>query len=122
MAGTEDKDILQLFADENTRNQALSFLIEKYQKRLYWHIRKIVLSHDDTDDVLQNTFIKIKDEHNSSKLIFNVNSTLKLLTGMHGSPLVPVQSGIKQFYAKNTDGPPITSSSELNIHYGVFRI
>jgi RNA polymerase sigma-70 factor (ECF subfamily) len=59
MAGTEDKDILQLFAGENTRNQALSLLIEKYQKRLYWHIRKIVLSHYDTDDVLQNTFIKI---------------------------------------------------------------
>lgn len=78
------------------------------------------MSSDCCDD--QNTFIKIKDEHNSSKLIFNVNSTLKLLTGMHVTPLVPVQSGIKQFYAKNTDGPPITSSSELNILYGVFRI
>ena len=30
-----------------------------YKERLYWHIRKIVISHDDTDDVLQNTFIKV---------------------------------------------------------------
>jgi RNA polymerase sigma-70 factor (ECF subfamily) len=37
---------------------ALHHLIQKYQQKLYWHIRKIVISHDDTDDVLQNTFIK----------------------------------------------------------------
>ncbi|MBS1646790.1 MAG: sigma-70 family RNA polymerase sigma factor [Bacteroidetes bacterium] len=33
-------------------------MVKKYQKRLYWHIRKIVLDHDDADDALQNTFIK----------------------------------------------------------------
>ena len=59
MAQIEDKLILELFRDEKTRNTALSHLISKYQQRLYWHIRKIVISHDDSDDVLQNTFIKI---------------------------------------------------------------
>ena len=38
-----------------------------YKERLYWHIRKIVLTHDDTDDVLQNTFIKIFKNINSFK-------------------------------------------------------
>ena len=33
--------------------------VNKYQERLYWHIRKIVINHDDTDDVLQNTYIKV---------------------------------------------------------------
>jgi RNA polymerase sigma-70 factor (ECF subfamily) len=55
----EDKEILDLFAAEETRNAALSRLIEKYQQRLYWHVRKIVIRHEDADDVLQNTFIKI---------------------------------------------------------------
>lgn len=59
MAQIEDKTILELFKDEKTRNTALSQLISKYQKMLYWHIRKIVIDHDDSDDVLQNTFIKI---------------------------------------------------------------
>lgn len=54
-----DNAILELFRDETTRNEALGFLIEKYQQRLYWHIRKIVINHDDSDDVLQNTYIKI---------------------------------------------------------------
>jgi RNA polymerase sigma-70 factor, ECF subfamily len=55
----EDQEIIQLYASENSRDKALSLLIKKYQKALYWHIRKIVISHDDADDVLQNTFIKI---------------------------------------------------------------
>lgn len=59
MAQVEDKVILEQYADEKTRNNALGHLIAKYQQRLYWHIRKIVLDHDDSDDVLQNTFIKV---------------------------------------------------------------
>mgnify|MGYP000114598269 FL=1 len=42
-----------------TKEKAFRVLIKKYKERLYWHIRKMVISHDDTDDVLQNTFIKI---------------------------------------------------------------
>ena len=41
------------------RENAFRELITLYKERLYWHIRKIVISHDDTDDVLQNTFIKV---------------------------------------------------------------
>ena len=59
MAQIEDSVILNLFRDEKTRNNALGHLISKYQQRLYWHIRKIVIGHDDSDDVLQNTFIKV---------------------------------------------------------------
>jgi len=55
----EDNEILELFKDESSRNKSLSLLMAKYHQRLYWHIRKIVISHDDADDVLQNTFIKI---------------------------------------------------------------
>lgn len=56
---TEDQQILESLKDPATREQAFRHLISKYKERLYWHIRKIVLNHDDTDDVLQNTFIKI---------------------------------------------------------------
>ncbi|WP_335964496.1 RNA polymerase sigma factor [Galbibacter sp. PAP.153] len=42
-----------------TQEHAFGELVNRYKERLYWHIRRIVLNHDDTDDVLQNTFIKI---------------------------------------------------------------
>lgn len=53
-----DEEILNLYRDENSRNMALHHLVRKYQQKLYWHIRKIVILHEDADDVLQNTFIK----------------------------------------------------------------
>lgn len=59
MKNCSDEEILALYKDEKSRNTALQHLITKYQQKLYWLIRKIVIDHDDTDDVLQNTFIKI---------------------------------------------------------------
>ncbi len=58
MEDSSDKEILRLFREESSRDQAFNRIIRKYQERLYWHIRKIVISHEDADDVLQNTFIK----------------------------------------------------------------
>jgi RNA polymerase sigma-70 factor (ECF subfamily) len=53
-----DKELVQLFLEGDNPNYAFNLIVRKYRERLYWHIRKIVVSHDDTDDVLQNTFIK----------------------------------------------------------------
>lgn len=55
----EDKELLHLLCNEKTQNEGFKFLVQQYQRSLYYHIRTIVINHDDTDDVLQNTFIKI---------------------------------------------------------------
>ena len=44
---------------KESQAKAFEVLVNTYKERLYWHIRRIVLDHDDTDDVLQNTFIKV---------------------------------------------------------------
>ena len=59
MSEYSDKELLELFRDEERKNFAFNLIIRKYQQKLYWHIRKMVIKHDDTDDILQNTFIKI---------------------------------------------------------------
>lgn len=59
MAQLSDEEILKMYREESSRNMALHHLIEKYQQKIYWQIRKIVIDHDDADDVMQNTFIKI---------------------------------------------------------------
>ena len=58
MIDNEHKLIRDL-KNTNTQSKAFDELVRLYKVRLYWHIRKIVISHDDTDDVLQNTFIKV---------------------------------------------------------------
>jgi RNA polymerase sigma-70 factor (ECF subfamily) len=54
-----DLDLIADLKNEKTRNLAFQTLVNKYKERLYWHIRKIVMDHDDADDILQNTFIKV---------------------------------------------------------------
>ena len=55
----DEKAFLSELSNPKTQNDAFKKLLELYQKSLYFHIRGIVLNHDDADDVLQNTFIKI---------------------------------------------------------------
>ena len=56
----EDSDILTLFR-EGERDRAFNSLVRKYSERLYWQIRNMVQVHEDADDVLQNTWIKVWD-------------------------------------------------------------
>ncbi|HJP64616.1 MAG TPA: sigma-70 family RNA polymerase sigma factor [Mucilaginibacter sp.] len=58
-AQVEDAEILRKFQDEKTRNEAFNLLLKKYQQKLYWHIRRMVIDHDDADDIVQDTFVKI---------------------------------------------------------------
>lgn len=53
-----EEEIVQQLLDERTRRKAFSQMILLYQERLYWYVRKMVLVHEDADDVLQNTFLK----------------------------------------------------------------
>lgn len=55
----DDKDLLFEFRQPATKEQAFTNIIKKYQEKLYWHIRRMVIDHDDADDVLQNVFIKM---------------------------------------------------------------
>ena len=56
---TDELILITQLQKPNTKEVAFKQLLSLYKERLYWHIRKIVVSHDDADDVLQNTFIKI---------------------------------------------------------------
>lgn len=55
----EEQQLIQELQNSETRNRAFEYLVTTYQKRLYQHIRTILYNHEDTDDVLQNTFIKV---------------------------------------------------------------
>lgn len=55
----EEKLFIETLINPKTQNSAFKQLVQQYQKPLYFHIRNIVLNHDDADDVLQNTFIKV---------------------------------------------------------------
>ncbi len=68
----DEKDFIQELLNPKTQNAAFQKLLHNYQRPLYNHVRNIVLNHDDADDVLQNTFVKVfqylKDFKGESKL------------------------------------------------------
>ncbi len=59
LTGEDDAALLVQFRNPDTRERAYTTIIKKYQERLYWHIRRMVVDHDDTNDILQNVFLRV---------------------------------------------------------------
>jgi RNA polymerase sigma-70 factor (ECF subfamily) len=99
----EEKEFIQELLDPKTQNEAFQKLLHNYQKPLYYHIRNIVLNHDDADDVLQNTFIKVFQNLKKFK------GDSKLFSWMYRIATNEALTFIKQKAQKNK-----TSTEELN--------
>jgi RNA polymerase sigma factor (sigma-70 family) len=54
-----DSELLVQFRNAATKESAYTLLIRRYQEKLYWHVRRMVVEHEDANDVLQNTFIRV---------------------------------------------------------------
>ena len=55
----DDRELLHQFKVPETKERAFTAIIKKYQEKLYWHVRRMVIEHEDANDVLQNVFIKV---------------------------------------------------------------
>jgi RNA polymerase sigma factor (sigma-70 family) len=99
----EEQEFIKELLDPKTQNEAFQKLLVTYQKPLYYHIRNIVLNHDDSDDVLQNTFIKIFQN------LKNFKGDSKLFSWMYRIATNESLTFIKQKAQKNK-----ISTEELN--------
>lgn len=63
----KENQFINALKNSDTQEIAFNKLLSDYKERLYWHVRKIVIDHDDANDVLQNTFIKVFDNINTFK-------------------------------------------------------
>lgn len=73
----DEKELIRALQDNSSRDTAFSTLVGLYSEQLYWQIRRMVLDHDDSDDILQNTFIKVL------KNINNFRGDSQLSTWLH---------------------------------------
>lgn len=58
MSEYSDTELLEMFRNGNNPNYAFNLIVTKYSRKLYYVIRRLVVDHDDTNDILQNVFIK----------------------------------------------------------------
>ena len=73
----EDKELLLKIRNPETRNYGFNLLVREYQKRVYWHVRKMVIDHDDADDITQDVFVKVH------KYIDNFREDAQLFTWIY---------------------------------------
>lgn len=104
----KEKTILKQLKDKTLRNAAFSLIVEQYSKKIYWHIRNMVLIHDDANDLVQETFIKawnnidnFRGDSQISTWLYRIaiNETLTFLKKKH-IETVPIDS--KEYDIANT--------------------
>ena len=76
-----DTELLALFRDAGTKEKAFSILVKKYQERLYWHIRRMLVDHEDANDVMQNVFIRVWNA------LANFREDAQLYTWLYRNPV-----------------------------------
>jgi RNA polymerase sigma-70 factor (ECF subfamily) len=117
---TEDQQILDWLKDPSKREMAFRLLISKYKERMYWHIRKIVLNHDDADDILQNSLIKIwngMDSFRAESSLFTwlyriaTNESITFLNQRKRRILPSINEG-NEFLVNNLESDPYFDGDE----------
>jgi RNA polymerase sigma-70 factor, ECF subfamily len=126
MAQLTDQEILTALKNSETRDKGITILMDKYKERIYWYIRRLVVLHEDAEDVLQETFInayRYASSFNGQSKIYtwlykiatnecialfrrNKKSTVqlieissKLVNELQDSSIGNVESALKDFYA-----------------------
>lgn len=114
MPTVNEEKLLMMLQDENMRTDAFSLLVKEYSEALYWQIRKIVLSHEDANDVLQNTFIKVWSNISSfrgdSKLLtwlykIAINESITFLNKQRSQNNIPIDDADNYLYGKLESDP-----------------
>jgi len=104
-----EEKLIEMLNKESTQREAFSVLVKQYSEQLYWQIRKIVLTHDDANDVLQNTFLKvwtnIGNFRGDSKLItwlykIATNESITFLNKQRAQNNIPIDDEENFMYSK----------------------
>lgn len=119
----EDKDILKKFKNADSRNYAFNLLVRKYQEKVYWLVRKMVIDHEDSNDLTQEIFVKIWKNLNKFKgeaklytWIYRIasNECLSFLSKKKRKFFVPMNDINKELSQKIDSGAYI-SGDEIQI-------
>ncbi|UXE68083.1 MAG: sigma-70 family RNA polymerase sigma factor [Chryseotalea sp. WA131a] len=117
----EDKELLLKIRNPDSRNYGFNMLVRTYQQRVYWHVRKMVIDHDDADDLTQEIFIKIHkyiDTFREDSQLFTwiyriaTNECLSFLNKKKRKFFLPIEDVTQQLIAK-VDNDPDLNGDEI---------
>jgi RNA polymerase sigma-70 factor (ECF subfamily) len=120
---SNDNNLIAELKNPKTRELAFQNLVHQYQERLYWHIRKIVINHDDADDILQNTFVKIwkgidkfREESGLYTWLYRIatNESLTFINSNKRRSLIPMND-TSEFLMNNLETDSFFDGDEIQI-------
>lgn len=125
-------NIIADLKDENKRDLAFHTLVNTYQERLYWHIRKMVMNHDDTDDILQNTFLKVwrsidnfREESSLYTWLYRIatNESITFLNAKKKKNMMPVND-VSEYLMDNLTSDPYFEGDaiQLKLQEAIIRL
>ncbi len=113
----EDKDLLEKIKNPETSGYGFNLLVRAYQQRVYWHVRKMVIDHDDADDLTQEVFIKVhkaigtfREDSQLFTWIYRIatNECLTFLNKKRRRFFLPLEDVGKEFSTKLDTSPEIS--------------
>lgn len=119
----DEESLISRLQQPETRQEAFGQLVNAYSEQLYWQIRRMVLSHDDADDLLQNTFIKawlgldtFRGESKLSTWLYRIatNETLTFLNKQQTQNMVPIDSS-DGMLAERLEGDPYFDGDDVQM-------
>jgi RNA polymerase sigma-70 factor (ECF subfamily) len=119
----EDEELVEKCQQEETKNQAFALLVDKYHKKVYWLVRKMIIDHDEADDITQDIFVKIwknlpnfKGDSRLFTWIYRiaVNECLNYLSSKRKRYMIPIVNVERELRQKIDSGHYI-SGDELQI-------
>lgn len=119
----EDQGLLEKIRNPESKNFGFNLLVKKYQQKIYWHIRKMVIDHDDTDDLVQEVFVKVwknlPDFRADSQLytwIYRIatNECLNFLRKKKNRYFLPIND-VAQELVQKMDSNPLMDGDEIQL-------
>jgi RNA polymerase sigma-70 factor (family 1) len=119
----DDKELLIKLRDPETQNYGFNLLVRKYQQKMYWHIRKMVIDHDDADDLVQEVFVKVwknlhtfREDAQLFTWIYRIatNECLNFLRKKKNKFFIPIHDVAKELSEK-IDNSPNISGDEIQL-------
>ncbi|MGI4738178.1 MAG: RNA polymerase sigma factor [Janthinobacterium lividum] len=128
----EDHEILAKFQDPASRNVAFNQLVRKYQQQVYWHVRKMVVDHDDADDLTQDVFVKVfqhlhtfRQDAQLFTWIYRIatNECLNFLQSKRRKFFLPLNDVGAELMAKLAADPALAGNEiELRLQRAILRL
>jgi RNA polymerase sigma factor (sigma-70 family) len=123
MTEYSDSELLQQFRNGDNPNFAFNMLVRKYQQKVYYHIRRIVIDHDDANDVVQNTFIKawkglaaFREDSQFFTWLYRIatNESLTFLKKKRAPFFIPLVN-VERHLSEKMDYDPLMKADDLEL-------